>query len=65
MAKHEWFNPGDEPDPEIRERLSANLEYERGRRDAERYLENRRLFGEAYADAEEFAWDLKDPDPYY
>ena len=41
------------------------MEYDRGRADYDRYRFNRDTFGEDYAAAEEAAWELKDPDPYY
>ena len=50
-----------------KERTQNNdqAEYDRGKADYSRWKFNTETFGEEYAAAEEMAWELKDPDPYY
>jgi hypothetical protein len=54
-----------ERDAERRLQAHDDTEYARGQADYERWNFNRRVFGDDYANAEELAWELKDPDPAY
>lgn len=67
-AQDNWNDPygGYGADPEAmlaaRERAAMDAEYNRGVADAETYLWNKRFMGEEYAEAEEMARELRDPE---